>query len=61
MAVPGVVHGLGELHRRFGRLPWAELFTPAVNLARYGFPVGPDLSAALAAARIMFQTNLPIK
>ncbi|KAM7312267.1 scoloptoxin SSD14-like [Ixodes scapularis] len=61
VAVPGVVHGLGELHRRFGRLPWAELFTPAVNLARYGFPVGPDLSAALAAARIMFQTNLPIK
>ncbi|XP_029834141.4 scoloptoxin SSD14-like [Ixodes scapularis] len=61
VAVPGVVHGLGELHRRFGRLPWSELFTPAVNLARYGFSVGPDLSAALAAARIMFQTNLPIK
>ncbi|CAN7986906.1 unnamed protein product, partial [Ixodes hexagonus] len=61
VAVPGVVHGLGELHRRFGRLPWTELFMPAVNLARYGFPVGPDLAAALAAAKTMFHTNLHIK
>nr|XP_037270324.1 scoloptoxin SSD14-like [Rhipicephalus microplus] len=58
VAVPGVVHGLGELHRRFGRLPWAELFTPAVNLARFGFPVGPELAAALAGAQTMFDTNL---
>ncbi|XP_075539646.1 scoloptoxin SSD14-like [Dermacentor variabilis] len=58
VAVPGVVHGLGELHRRFGRLPWAELFTPAVNLARFGFPVGPELAAALVGARSMFETNL---
>ncbi|KAL1440394.1 hypothetical protein MTO96_009438 [Rhipicephalus appendiculatus] len=58
VAVPGVVHGLGELHRRFGRLPWAELFTPAVNLARFGFPVGPELAGALAGAQAMFDTNL---
>lgn len=61
MAVPGLVHGLGELHRRFGRLNWSELFTPAINLARYGFPVGPDLAAALASSRVMFQTNMHIK
>ncbi|KAH7957136.1 scoloptoxin SSD14 [Rhipicephalus sanguineus] len=58
VAVPGVVHGLGELHQRFGRLPWPELFTPAVNLARFGFPVGPELAAALAGAQTMFETNL---
>ncbi|KAH9376548.1 hypothetical protein HPB48_010071 [Haemaphysalis longicornis] len=61
VAVPGLVHGLGELHRRFGRLPWPELFTPAVNLARFGFTVGPELAAALSAARAMFETNVAVR
>ena len=35
-AVPGAVAGLEEAHRVFGRLPWAELLAPAVELAREG-------------------------
>ena len=35
--VPGSVAGLAEAHRRFGRLPWAEVVAPAVRLAREGF------------------------
>jgi gamma-glutamyltranspeptidase/glutathione hydrolase len=35
-AVPGVVAGLEAAHRRYGRLPWLELVTPAVELARNG-------------------------
>ena len=35
-AVPGAVAGLGEAHRRYGRLPWAELVAPARELARAG-------------------------
>jgi len=35
-AVPGVVAGLESAHRRYGRLPWAELVAPAVELARAG-------------------------
>lgn len=37
--VPGTVMGLWEAHRRFGSLPWAELLTPAIVLARQGFIV----------------------
>ena len=37
--VPGTVMGLWEAHRRFGTLPWAELLTPAIVLARQGFIV----------------------
>ena len=33
-AVPGVPFGLALAHRRFGRLPWAELVAPAVELAQ---------------------------
>jgi len=35
-AIPGVVAGLAQAHRRFGRLPWAELVAPALALAREG-------------------------
>lgn len=37
--VPGTVLGLWEAHRRFGKLPWSELLTPAIGYAREGFTV----------------------
>ena len=39
VTVPGCVDGWEKLHKRFGRLPWAELFRPAVYYAANGFPV----------------------
>jgi gamma-glutamyltranspeptidase/glutathione hydrolase len=36
-SVPGLVAGLALLHQRFGTLPWARLFEPAVAAAREGF------------------------
>jgi gamma-glutamyltranspeptidase / glutathione hydrolase len=36
---PGTVAGLGELHRRWGSLPWADLVRPAAAIARAGVPV----------------------
>src|SRR5947209_5125567 len=35
-AVPGAALGLEEAHGAYGTLPWAELFTPAIELARAG-------------------------
>jgi gamma-glutamyltranspeptidase/glutathione hydrolase len=37
--VPGTVLGLWEAHKRFGKLPWAELLTPAIGYAQQGFKV----------------------
>jgi len=37
--VPGTVMGLWEAHQKFGKLPWAELLTPAIGYARQGFTV----------------------
>jgi gamma-glutamyltranspeptidase / glutathione hydrolase len=36
VAVPGAPAGLAAAHRRYGRLPWAELPVPAIELARAG-------------------------
>lgn len=38
-AVPGSVAGMAEAHRRFGRLPWADVINPAIRLANDGFLV----------------------
>jgi gamma-glutamyltranspeptidase / glutathione hydrolase len=35
-AVPGAAAGLDAVHRAYGRLPWAELLQPAIELARAG-------------------------
>ncbi|MGI8746058.1 MAG: gamma-glutamyltransferase [Bryobacteraceae bacterium] len=39
VTVPGCVDGWAKLHKRFGRLPWSELFKPAIYYAEHGFPV----------------------
>ncbi len=46
MATPGVVAGLFETHRRFGRLPMREVVAPAVHLARTGAVV-TDMQARI--------------
>jgi gamma-glutamyltranspeptidase / glutathione hydrolase len=47
-AVPGVPAGLDELWRRHGRLPWARLVEPALDLARNGVEMPPAHAACLA-------------
>jgi len=39
VTVPGAVDGFARIHKRFGKLPWKDLFAPAIHYARHGFPV----------------------
>ena len=48
VGVPGVVAMLEMAHRKYGRLPWARLFEPAITLAENGFPAGKKFANTIA-------------
>jgi gamma-glutamyltranspeptidase/glutathione hydrolase len=47
VAVPAIVDGWGQLHDRFGTVPFAELLEPARRLAADGFALDGRLAATL--------------
>ena len=47
--VPGSVAGLWEAHRRYGRLAWKDVVSPALRLAEEGFSVDKRLARTLRA------------
>ena len=50
VTIPGAVAGWAALSQRYGALPFADLFAPAIRYARDGFPVSPVVAAKWAAA-----------
>lgn len=48
VGVPGTLKLLEEAHRRWGKLPWADLIAPALKLAEEGFAISPRLNGLLA-------------
>lgn len=49
VGTPGVVSMMAMAHATHGKLPWAALFQPAIDLAEKGFPISPRLYTTLAA------------
>lgn len=47
IGVPGELRGYAEAHQRHGRLPWAQLFQPTIELLRGGYRVPLVLSQFL--------------
>jgi gamma-glutamyltranspeptidase / glutathione hydrolase len=64
VGIPGNLALAAKAHEKYGKLPWADLFDPAITLAREGFLVNRRLHASLsgrqnragktAAARAVF-------
>ena len=51
VGTPGLLRALELAHQAHGKLPWAELFEPAIRLARAGFPLSPRLHRMLEWVR----------
>ncbi|MDQ3271379.1 MAG: gamma-glutamyltransferase [Pseudomonadota bacterium] len=47
VGVPGTVRMLEMAHKQHGKLPWAQLFAPAITLAEGGFTVSARLATLL--------------
>ena len=61
-AVPVSVMGMWQAHRRFGRLAWASLVAPAVELAETGFELDSATAASFLQAalkRILLSGQYP--
>ncbi|XP_029920720.1 glutathione hydrolase 5 proenzyme isoform X2 [Myripristis murdjan] len=48
IGVPGELRGYEEVHKMYGRLPWAKLFEPTIKLAREGFQLPRFLGRLLS-------------
>lgn len=59
--VPGAVEGLYEAHKKYGKLKWAQLVQPAVDLALKGFKVTRRLASDLNRAADEFKKLNPGK
>ncbi|NMM10367.1 MAG: gamma-glutamyltransferase [Polaromonas sp.] len=47
VGTPGTVRMLELAHKQYGKLPWSQLFAPAIELAEGGFKVSTRLNALL--------------
>ena len=58
VGVPGAVRMLEQAHQAHGRVAWADLFKPAIDLAERGFQVSPRLHTLLQSEK--FLKNDPV-
>jgi gamma-glutamyltranspeptidase / glutathione hydrolase len=54
VTTPGAVAAWRSLWERWGRLPFEQLFAPAIRYAETGFPVSPETARAWQAAEKIF-------
>ena len=53
VGVPGTLSVLETAHKEHGKLPWATLMQPAIQLAEQGFKLSPHLHRALMAEKFL--------
>lgn len=56
VGTPGVLRALELAHQQHGRLPWAQLFEPAIRLSEQGFPISPRLHGMIVADPYLAQS-----
>jgi gamma-glutamyltranspeptidase/glutathione hydrolase len=60
-AVPGTVAGFWSAHKRYGKLPWADVVAPAIRLAADGFEPPSQLVAYVVGVDKRFGDSVNFK
>src|SRR5690606_30089621 len=58
--VPGTVAGMEELHKKYGKLKWADVVEPAYQLALKGFKITKMQAGELNRLKAKFQKFNPL-
>ena len=53
VGVPGLLKMLEQAHRDHGKLPWPQLFKPAIKLAKSGFKISKRLARLIAVDKYL--------
>ncbi|KAL8577143.1 hypothetical protein ACOMHN_052445 [Nucella lapillus] len=53
VGVPGELKGLWEIHQRYGRVPWATLLQPTIDLCEKGAPLSYSMYSSTSRQRVM--------
>ena len=53
VTVPGAVEGWYRMHKKFGKLPWKDLFQPAIAFAERGFPLHEGIAEIWETANVV--------
>ena len=54
VSVPGAVDAWWTLHQRYGKLPWKDLFAPAIAHAELGAPISQNVAYYLGRSLVNF-------
>ncbi len=57
VGVPGTVAGLYQVHRQYGKLPWAKLVAPSIKYAQEGFVVTERFVGAVESRKKLILSN----
>lgn len=60
VGVPGILHAFANAYKQYGKLDWATLFQPAIELSEQGFIVSPRLHKLLAKRLNPGVTKMPV-
>lgn len=69
VGIPGLMSGLWESHKKYGKLKWAEILQPSIQLSNLGINVSSQLAeavqgipnkSALRRSQLFFPNNIPL-
>ncbi|XP_032780767.2 glutathione hydrolase 7 [Daphnia magna] len=69
VGIPGLISGLWESHKKYGKLKWADILQPSIQLSNLGMNVSSQLAgavqgildkSALRRSQLFFPNNIPL-